>query len=81
MVVGLQITDKDGHRISFWRAFWRNLLRSISFYLYCFIVPAVFQYSRFKQTKKLFHDEWSHTVIGERLKSGKPTAATAVPAE
>ncbi len=81
MVMGLQITDKDGNRISFWRAFWRNLLRSISFYLYCLIVPAVYQYFRFRETRMLFHDEWSHTVIGERLKSAKVTIMAPAPAE
>jgi uncharacterized RDD family membrane protein YckC len=53
MMVGLQITDKDGNRLSFRRAFVRNFFRSISFYLYCFIIPAIYQFSRFKQTRKL----------------------------
>ena len=81
MIVGLQITDPEGNRISFLRAFLRNAYRSVSFYLYCFIIPAVYQYFRFKQTRKLFHDEWSKTVIGERLKSAKATMAAVVPAE
>jgi uncharacterized RDD family membrane protein YckC len=81
MIAGLQITDKDGNRISFWRAFRRNVLRSAAFYLYCFVAPAIYQYFRFRQTRKLFHDEWSHTVMGERLKSAKPTMAAAAPAE
>ncbi len=80
MIIGLQITDKDGDRLSFRRAFVRNFFRSISVYLYCFIIPAIYQFSRFKQTRKLFHDEWSHTVIGERLRKPKANPA-AVPAE
>ena len=80
MIVGLQITDKDGNRLSFRQAFVRNFFRSISFYLYCFIIPAIYQFSRFKQTRKLFHDEWSNTVIGERLRKARANPA-AVPAE
>jgi uncharacterized RDD family membrane protein YckC len=81
MILRLQITDPDGNRISLGRAFWRNFLRSISFYSYCLVFPFVYQYFRFRRTKKLFHDEWSNTVIGERLKSAKATMAAAVPAE
>lgn len=66
-IMKLQITDVEGHRIGFIRAFLRNVLRSVVFYLYIFIVPLLVQWWRFRKTKKLFHDELSSTVIGERL--------------
>ncbi|MEO5735336.1 MAG: RDD family protein, partial [Rubrivivax sp.] len=66
----LQITDEQGHRIGFMRAFFRNLLRSIVLYSYVLVVPLLLQWWRFKKTKKLFHDQMSSTVIGERLSRG-----------
>ena len=76
-VMGLQITDNDGNRIGFWRAAGRNLTRSLVLYAYVLSLGLllVFQFFRFKQVKKLFHDELSSTVIGERLKRGKAAAA------
>lgn len=68
-LLGLQITDRDGAPISYWRAFGRNFLRSITFYSYVLIVPLIYQRKRFRRTKKLFHDEWSKTVIGEHLRT------------
>lgn len=67
LVLGLEITNPDGSRISFWRAFWRNFLRSLTFYAYVFIVGLIIQRRRFPTTHKLFHDEWSKTIIGERI--------------
>ena len=81
MIVGLQITDKDGNPLSFRRAFVRNFFRSISFYLYCFIIPAIYQFSRFKQTRKLFHDEWSNTVIGDRPRKARASPAPFRPSD
>lgn len=66
-IMKIQITDDMGNSISFSRALKRNLLRIVIGYSYCFIIPLIIQYFRFKKTKKLFHDEISHTVIGERL--------------
>jgi uncharacterized RDD family membrane protein YckC len=67
IIMRIQITDRDGNRITFWRAFLRNVTRILVFYIY--VIPLVFiwQIVRFRKTKKLFHDEWSGTVIGERL--------------
>ena len=79
-IMKLQITDSEGHRIGFFRAFFRNVLRSVVFYLYIFIVPLLIQWWRFKKTKKLFHDELSSTVIGERLSRAKPGKLAAVAA-
>lgn len=62
----LEITHKDGQKISYGRAFLRNILRSLVFWSYIFIVGLIIQYFRFKKTKKLLHDELSTTVIGER---------------
>jgi uncharacterized RDD family membrane protein YckC len=66
-IMKLQITDKHGERISYGRAFVRNILRSVTAFSYFFVIPLVLQYFRFRKTKKLFHDELSTTVIGERL--------------
>ncbi len=66
-IMKLQITDRDGHAISFGRAFWRNVVRLIVGYSYLLIVPAIIQYFTFKKTKQLFHDQLSSTVIGEKL--------------
>lgn len=65
----LQITTKEGDRISYGRAFVRNVLRSVVLYSYGITLglALVYQYFRFRKTKKLFHDEVSSTVIGERL--------------
>ena len=66
-IMKLQITDKHGEQISYGRAFVRNILRSVTAFSYFFGIPLVLQYFRFRKTKKLFHDELSTTVIGDRL--------------
>jgi uncharacterized RDD family membrane protein YckC len=66
-IVKLQITTKEGERISYRRAFARNVLRTLTLYSYFFVIPLIYQYVRFGKTKKLFHDEFSSTVTGERL--------------
>ncbi len=66
-IMKLQITDRDGHAISFFRAFWRNVVRLVVGYSYLLIVPLIIQYFTFKKTKQLFHDQLSSTVIGEKL--------------
>ncbi len=70
-IMKLQITDRDGHPISFFRAFWRNAARLIVGYSYLFILPMIIQYFTFKKTKQLFHDQLSSTVIGEMLAKAK----------
>ncbi len=81
-MMGLQITDPDGRRISFGRAFLRTVLRTVVAYTYVLSlgILLVVQYARFKKTKKLFHDELSSTLIGERLANGKAAAPTAAAA-
>jgi len=66
-IMKLQITTKEGERISYRRAFARNVLRTLTLYSYFFVIPLIYQYARFGKTKKLFHDEFSSTVTGERL--------------
>ena len=66
----VQITTCEGNPISFFRALWRNTLKTIFAFLYIFLFP--FQIRRFIKTKKLFHDELSNTVIGERLTARVP---------
>jgi uncharacterized RDD family membrane protein YckC len=66
-IMKLQITNKEGERITYRRAFVRNILRTLTLYSYFFVLPLIYQYVRFGKTKKLFHDESSSTVIGERL--------------
>ena len=68
MIMKLQITDREGHPISFFKAFWRNIARFITGYAYVFVIPLVIQYFTFKKSKKLFHDQLSNTVIGEKLR-------------
>lgn len=67
MIMKIQITEKDGSRISFIRAFWRNLAKLIVGYSFILIIPFYLQWKSFLKTKKLFHDQLSNTVIGERL--------------
>jgi len=64
-ILKLQITDKAGEPVTFFRAMIRNILRTVVGYLFIILLP--FQYFRFKKTKKLFHDELSRTVIGEKV--------------
>lgn len=66
-ILKLQITDRSGEPISFFRALWRNIARVIVGYSYIFIIPLIIQIITFKKSKKLFHDQLSSTVIGERL--------------
>jgi len=78
-ILKLQITDREGERITFLRAFWRNIMRSVVLYSYfvSFGILLVIQYFRFNKTRKFFHDELSGTVIGERL-TGSAAAPIAV---
>lgn len=78
-MMGLQITDRDGRRIGFGRAFVRTVVRSFVMYAYIFLIPALVQVMRFRTTKKLFHDELSSTLIGERVRpqAAMPTAAAS----
>jgi uncharacterized RDD family membrane protein YckC len=66
-IMKLQITTKEGERISYRRAFARNVLRTLTLYSYFLVIPLIYQYVRFGKTKMLFHDEFSSTVTGERL--------------
>jgi uncharacterized RDD family membrane protein YckC len=66
-IMKLQITDREGHPISFFRALWRNIIRFVIGYSYLAIIPLVIQYFTFKKTRQLFHDQLSYTVIGEKL--------------
>ncbi len=63
----IEITDPHGRRISFWRAFVRNVLRTLVFYSYLLVVPLIVQIITFRKSKRLFHDQISKTVIGEKL--------------
>ncbi|MFK7771409.1 MAG: RDD family protein [Saprospiraceae bacterium] len=67
MIMKIQITDRDGSSISYGRAFIRNIFRLLVGYSYLFILPLIIQYFRFGKTKKLFHDQITSTVIGEKL--------------
>lgn len=66
LILRLQVTDEEGRRISFGRAFVRNVLRTLTLYSYVLILPAFYQYRRFQKTRELFHDEFSSTLIGDR---------------
>ncbi len=67
-IMKLQITDREGRPISFFRALWRNIVRWIIGYSYLLIFPLIIQYFTFKQSRRLFHDQLSNTIIGEKLK-------------
>lgn len=49
-IMKIQITDKEGYSISFLRSIWRNILRIIIGYSYCFIIPLIYQIVRFMKT-------------------------------
>jgi uncharacterized RDD family membrane protein YckC len=80
IIMRIQITDRDGNRITFWRAFLRNVTRAMFPIIYLTVLGFIWQIVRFRKTKKLFHDEWSGTVIGERL-AGVKTPRLAVSRE
>ncbi len=67
-IMKLEITDRQGHRVSFFKAFWRNILRFIVAYSYVLIIPFIIQILTFKKTRKFFHDQISYTVVGEKMK-------------
>ncbi|MEO6290730.1 MAG: RDD family protein [Ginsengibacter sp.] len=67
-IMKLQITDKDGAPVSFFRALWRNIVRWIIGYSYLLIFPLIIQYFTFKSSRQLFHDQLSKTLIGEKIK-------------
>ena len=68
LIMRMEITDRQGNRIGFVRAFFRNILRFITGYLFIFIIPFIIQFFTYRKYKKLFHDQISYTVVGERLK-------------
>lgn len=68
-ILKLEITDRSGHRVSFFKAFWRNIFRLLTAYSYILIIPLIIQFFTFKKTRKLFHDQISFTVVGEKIKS------------
>ncbi len=79
-ILRLEIATKEGDRIGYGRAFVRNVLRTATLYMYMVTLGLglIAQYFRFRKTKKLFHDELSSTVIGERVaKASAPAPASA----
>jgi uncharacterized RDD family membrane protein YckC len=67
-IMKLEITDRNGNRVSFFKAFWRNIVRLITAYSYFLILPLIIQIFTFIKTKKFFHDQISYTVVGEKTK-------------
>ncbi|MDO7173313.1 RDD family protein [Mariniflexile sp. AS56] len=70
-IMKLEITERNGDPVGFFKAFFRNILRFIMPYTYILVVPIIIQIFTFKKYKKLFHDQMSYTVVGERLKQEK----------
>ena len=96
LIMKMEITDRAGNRIGFFRAFFRNILRFITGYLMILgavgaiffllavaggadtigsdfwmllgLIPIIIQVITYRKYKKLFHDQISYTVVGERLK-------------
>lgn len=73
LIMRMEITDGQGERIGFFRAFFRNIFRFCTGYLYLLIIPFIFQIISYIKSKKLFHDHWTNTIVGERLKKEKRT--------
>ncbi|MFD1161709.1 RDD family protein [Hwangdonia seohaensis] len=71
LIMKMEITDRQGNRIGFFRAFFRNILRFFMGYLYLLVIPFIIQIFTYRKYKKLFHDQISYTVVGERLKKEK----------
>jgi uncharacterized RDD family membrane protein YckC len=67
IIMKIEITDHYGNPISIWRSLWRNIMKALTYYIYCTIIGLIIQIIRYKKTKKLFHDNFSNTIIGERL--------------
>jgi uncharacterized RDD family membrane protein YckC len=75
IIMKLQITDNDGHRISFVKSVWRNVIKLLisATYLipdwgkFLYIGYVVAQVVNYSKTKKFFHDQLTNTVVGERL--------------
>ncbi len=68
IITKLEITDRDGQRVSFIKAFFRNIFRMITAISYIVIIPFIIQIFTFVKTKKFFHDQLSYTVVGEKMK-------------
>jgi len=88
-ILKLEITNRQGDRIGFFKALWRNIVRLVVAYSYMliifaivplgedfktyepyqilFAIPLVLQIITFIKYKKLFHDQISLTVVGERI--------------
>ena len=66
-IMKIEVSDNYGNSISFWKSFWRNILKFLTFYSYLLIIPLIIQIFKYKKTNKLFHDQFSNTIIGERL--------------
>jgi uncharacterized RDD family membrane protein YckC len=67
-IMKIEITDEYGEPVSFWRSLLRNFLKLVVFGSYLFVIPLIIQCFTFSKRKKLFHDGFSGTIIGERLK-------------
>ncbi|CAM3352114.1 RDD family protein [Aequorivita lipolytica] len=67
-IMKLEISDRNGHRVSFFKAFWRNIFRLLTAYSYFLVIPLIIQIFTFMKTRKLFHDQISYTVVGEKIK-------------
>lgn len=67
-IMKLEITDRDGNRVTFFKAFFRNIFRMVTAISYIAIIPLIIQVFTFVKTKKFFHDQLSYTVVGEKMK-------------
>ncbi|MDC7999722.1 RDD family protein [Aequorivita todarodis] len=67
-IMKLEITDRNGHRVSFLKAFVRNIFRMLTAISYLLVIPFILQIFTFLKTKKFFHDQISYTVVGEKMK-------------
>jgi uncharacterized RDD family membrane protein YckC len=66
-IMKIEVSDNYGNPISFWRSIWRNFLKGLTFFVCITIIGYYIQKHYYLKTGKLMHDNWSKTVIGERL--------------
>jgi uncharacterized RDD family membrane protein YckC len=66
-IMKIQITDDFGKSISLKKALIRNIFKIILGHAFIFIIPLILQIYYYNKNHKLFHDQLTDTLVGERL--------------
>ena len=66
-IMKIEVSDNYGNALSLSKSFLRNLLKALTCYSYLLVIPLIIQIVTYRKTNKLFHDQFSNTLIGERL--------------